>query len=581
MDWERVADRRVSRRGLFGATGALASVAGLAAIGCGGGKKAPATAGPGSTATARPGGSPAATSSRAVLSERHGETLRYTGYLANSPSFDPHKTQAEFYGQQSLVYSRLLSYVSQVDGTIVPDLATAHPERPDGQTLIFTLNPAARWHHRDPVNGRPVVAEDVKYSIERQITGDSSFVSHNRWAIVDTIEAPSTTQLKVRLKIPFANAEGLFADVNSFVVPHELASASAFSATNQLGSGPFRWVEWNQGTFASVARNEDWFGGDKRPYLDGIELRQPKNDDEIEAGLRTKALDAVFVRRELADRLRQNIPSLVETQAGQSLYFGTRFFITQAPFDDGRFRAALSYAINRRAMVDAFFGGSGDINPWVSWPIKRWTLPQSELTNFPGYRPGTGGRQVDIADAKAMLAAYAAEKTVPTELTLSVEAVAEQTLGLGRMMAAQIGEALGITVHVNAMNIDDLVRAMIQQQAPWVAGPDTGRLDLDDWVYPYYHSAGTNNSFPVRDAELDGLIERQRVELQEDARRDLGYEIQRRILNLHAGENFVSERVIALAWPYVRGFPLDTQDGYQSRFADTWIDRSDASFRGR
>jgi len=53
------------------------------------------------------------------------------------------------------------------------------------------------------------------------------------------------------------------------------------------------------------------------------------------------------------------------------------------------------------------------------------------------------------------------------------------------------------------------------------------------------------------------------------------------LLALNAGVNLFSERVVALSWPYVKGFPLDTADGYQHRFADTWIDTSDATFRGR
>jgi hypothetical protein len=53
------------------------------------------------------------------------------------------------------------------------------------------------------------------------------------------------------------------------------------------------------------------------------------------------------------------------------------------------------------------------------------------------------------------------------------------------------------------------------------------------------------------------------------------------LLNLNVGVNFVSERVVALAHPYVRNFPLDVSDGYQHRFADCWIDQNDPSFRGR
>ncbi|MGH2609928.1 MAG: hypothetical protein ACRDHF_12685, partial [Tepidiformaceae bacterium] len=109
----------------------------------------------------------------------------------------------------------------------------------------------------------------------------------------------------------------------------------------------------------------------------------------------------------------------------------------------------------------------------------------------------------------------------------------------------------------------------------------TGWIDLDDWVYPYFHSQGTKNTFPLRDTDMDALIDAQRMELEGEARRELGFQIQRRLLELNVGVNFVSERVIALTRSYVRNFPLDISDGYQHQFADCWLDPSDEDFRGR
>ena len=85
----------------------------------------------------------------------------------------------------------------------------------------------------------------------------------------------------------------------------------------------------------------------------------------------------------------------------------------------------------------------------------------------------------------------------------------------------------------------------------------------------------------MRDADLDALIESQRTELDETKRQAIGYEVQRKLLTINAAANFVSERLVALSWPYVKGFPLDASDGYQHRFADAWIDRTEPSFHGR
>jgi peptide/nickel transport system substrate-binding protein len=511
---------------------------------------------------------------------RHGESLRITGYITHDV-FDPHKTlDGAFYGHQSLIFSRLLAYESHADNSMFADLARAMPEQPDPQTLVFRLEPNARWHEVAPLGGRAVTAEDVRVSIERQREGDPSFVRKARWQLVDRIETPEPGTITFHLAEPHANALGLFADVNAFIVPVELAGAH-WDRNTQLGSGPFRWVEWNEGAYASVSRNSHWHGGGDRPYLDGLTVVQPKDTAEVEAGLRTKKLDAVFVGRPQAARLKRAVPALQESTIGHSRFYGMRFFEPQFPYNDVRFRTAVSIALDRREMVERFFEGSGAPNPWVSWPMTRWTLPRTELVQLPGYRAGSGGREADIAEAKALLAAFASNQTVPADLALFVPDDAEAFLGIGRLMREQLARTLGLNVSIYPMAIGDLAPRMLTGEAPWGAAPDDGWVDLDDWLYPYFHSAGTKNSFGLRNAELDALILAQRHELDETRRREIGYEVQRRLLQINVGVNFVSEEVVSLRWPYVRNFPLDTSDGYQHRFADAWIDRSDPSFRGR
>ncbi|HEY5476413.1 MAG TPA: ABC transporter substrate-binding protein, partial [Tepidiformaceae bacterium] len=433
-----------------------------------------------------------------------------------------------------------------------------------------------------PLNGRPITADDVKYSIERQTAGDASFVRKASLVNIDKVESRDASTIVITMKAQQAAMVDLFADVNSFIVPPEATTEGRqFSIDSQPGSGPFRWVEWVEGQLGSVARNAAWFGGSNRPYLDGVAAIQPTDARDVEAGLRTKALDVAFVGRATADRLKQVLPSLQESTVGQLQFFGMRFFIPQVPYNDLRFRSAISIAIDRRDMVHRFFGGSGDINPWISWPLSRWTLPQSELSTIPGYRPGSGGRDQDITDAKALLAAFAASNKIPDELPLFVVADAETNLQMGSVIRDQLKQNLGLNVTVYPVATGELIRRLFAQDAPWAAGPDSSQIDLDDCVYPYFHSAGTQNTFPLRDSDMDALINAQRAELDEAKRREIGFDIQRKLLTLNVGVNLVSERVVALAWPYVRNFPLDSTDGYQNRFADCWIDKTDPTYRGR
>lgn len=587
MTWEPSGERRVTRRWVLKASGLAAGAAGLAAMGCGGGSKAPANSpiapSPGTTPSAQPtraGGSP----TPARPSARHGETLRYTGYVERDVFADPHRTQAgPFYGQQALVFSRLLSYADQAQGTIVADLAEKLPEMPDGQTLVFRIKQGARWQDLPPLNGRAVTAEDVKHSIERQLTGDTTFARAPQWAAIDSITVSDERTIQFKLKTPLSTMQHRFADVNAFVVAPELSDdKGAIGLDRQVGSGPFQWVEWRDERFASARRNPGWSGGEQRPYLDGLSLIQPSTTAEVEVGLRTRDIDVAFVSQSLAARMKRSLPDLVEQSVGHSLFFGVRYSMVNAPYDDVRIRTALTIALDRRGMIDRFFGGAGGVNPWVSWPVSRWTLPESELTSLAGYRPGAGGRAEDLREARALLDAYLSEKKLPEDgLPLLVLDTAETATGMGSVISEQLATGLGLKVTVYPVDLATLSGMLLSAKAPFAAGPDTGWIDLDDWVYPYFHSAGTKNSFPLVDQELDGLIDRQRQEFDAKQRQQIGYEIQRKLLRINAGVNLVSERVVTLSWPYVKGFPLDTTDGYQNRFADCWIDRSDPTYRER
>jgi peptide/nickel transport system substrate-binding protein len=573
-----------TRRWFLGAALGGASAGGLALLGCNSGSpgRPPASLPPGATATA-PGKQPTPTRPAGV---QRGQTLRYTGFVIADDStegrYDPQRSQSSpFYGHQSMIFSRLLAYDSQAQGQLAPDLARALPEQPDAQTYVFRLRGDARWQDDPPLNGRPLTAEDVRYTFQRQLDGDPTFVSKASWVNIDKMEVSGPDTITLTLEAPLAPMAARFAGSNAFIVAPETVAAG-FSLRNQVGSGPFRWVEWNEGQLASVSRSANWYGGDGRPYLSGVTTLQPRDSDEVEAWLRTRQVDVAFVGRPQADRLRAIIPALQEYTVGQSRFFGMRFFVPMFPYNDARFRTAVSIALDRRAMLERFFAGSGEVNPWVSWPVEQWSLPQAELTTLPGYRPGAEGRAQDIAEAKAMLAAMASERALPADsLGLIVLEEVEKNLGMGAHMRDQLQQHLGLNIQVYTTTPGDLGKRLLTNNAPWAAGPDDGWVDLDDWVYPYFHSAGPRNSFALRDGDLDALIAAQRAEMDRENRRSIGFDIQRRLLGLNAGVNFVSERVVALAWPYVRSFPLDAGDGYQHRFAGAWLDQADPTFLGR
>ncbi len=572
--------RRYSRRWFLGALGASAGAAGLAALGCGD-EEAPAPPAeqmtPEATAPAayptHPS-TPAPLPTREGQATRHGGTLRYAAALTSDREFDPHKTTSgALLGEQALIYSRLLTYESQVEGRLVPDLATGMPEQPDELTYIFRINPEARWHDIAPLNGRAVTAQDVVASVERQ---RADFPRRDRWDPVASMEAEGEDTVIVRTETPFAGMLARFASPEGFIVP--LEAADDLSATVQVGSGPFRWVEWSEGSHASVARNDAWHGPDDGPFLDGLATIPPRSVDELEADFRTREVDAADTGFLQARELKERLPDLREARSAQARFYGMRFLSVVPPFDDPRVRRALTIAINRRELLERFFHGRGTLNPWISAAVQRWSLPQEEMQRQAGYLPGSGGRELDIRDAQTSLAAYREEHELTEPLELLVTANLEETLGMGGVIARQIGAALQLDVQVTAVGINELARRLREGEAPWALGVDRGWIELDDWLYPYFHSGGGGNTFVLRDEEMDAQIEEQRAEMATERRQELAYQLQRRLLQLNVAANFVSQDSLTLFMPYVQLFPVDAGEAHQDRFANTWIDRTHPTY---
>jgi len=573
--------RRRSRRWFLGALGASAGAAGLTAIGaCGdsasGGPPA-ALSSPTPTVAPTQPGEPEPTPTRPPPSGRHGGTLRYTALVSSDGRFDPHLTRSTtVLSQQALIYSRLIAYESQVEGRLEPDLALGLPEQPDELTYTFHLNPEARWHEQAPLFNRVVTANDVALSIERQRQGDTSFPRKARWSQIESVEALDERTLTVRTAVPFAGTLDRFASPEGFVVPPELEGG--FGSNRQIGSGPFRWLEWSEGAFASTVRNPAWHGPEGGPFLDGVSAVQPRTADEVEADFRAKKLDAAVVGFGPARELKSRLPELREARSALAQFYGMRFLSALPPYDDERLRNAITTALDRRAMLDRFFDGAGTINPWVSAAMTRWSLPQAELQQRPGYRPGSGGREADVAEARLALESYLESKELPDPLELLVEDDVEESLGMGSLIRDQLEATLGLNVTITPVPIQALGQRLSEGQAPWAVGSDDGWIELDDWLFPHFHSEGTRNSFALRDDDLDALIADQRAEMSPDRRQAIGYDVQRRLLDLNVGANFVSEDVVTLFWPYVQAFPVDAGDAYQDRFARTWIDRAHPSY---
>ncbi|HSY49427.1 MAG TPA: ABC transporter substrate-binding protein [Thermoanaerobaculia bacterium] len=147
-----------------------------------------------------------------------------------------------------LVYSGLIKVTPNFD--YAPDLATSW-ETPDDKTIVFHLNPNAKFQ-----NGQPVKASDVKWTYESLM--NPTFVTSKRsgYTSVDHIEAPD--ERTVIFKLKEANA-GIFDNLTVGILPTG-ADTNVYK-NRPIGCGPYRLVEYRPDDRLEFEAFEQWHGG--------------------------------------------------------------------------------------------------------------------------------------------------------------------------------------------------------------------------------------------------------------------------------------------------------------------------------
>jgi peptide/nickel transport system substrate-binding protein len=465
-------------------------------------------------------------------------------------TLDPFQTQyGPIYSAHSSVFSKVLRYESIEDRVIVPDLATAMPETPDQLTYIVHLRPGVRFQQpskvlggspsaeEQAIGGRELTAEDVKYSFERQVNENSPrralFQRAAQFQTIESIRVVDPLTLEIRTKRPTAPFIHFLANTNSFIVPREVVDDTdqMNRPAAMIGTGPFIWKEQIALQVMRMVRNPDWFGWDEpgldRPYVDGYESLFIYDDASIEAAFRTKKLDSAFQvnNAQWVKDLRQQEPGLISTDTGFSAWVKAAFIVDQPPYSDLKLRKAIHLATDRRQIVDALWQGYGRPQGPVSWVLKQWALPEEELLTLPGYRVGTQERQEDEQEARRLY-----EAAGSPELFITFGDQPGYVPAFAPQYKRKLEEVLGAKVDYQVRAYAIMNEANVRGEMPFTWRYDNGWIDLDDWVYPYFHSGSSANVSRVSDAQLDSLLDAQREAFDFEERQQIGYQIQRYLL---------------------------------------------------
>jgi peptide/nickel transport system substrate-binding protein len=505
---------------------------------------------------------------------KRGGILRVRGF--DPPSFDHHLTTAGFtQSTLSFVYSKLVRHQVGADvppGTFIiePDLAERWEEL-DDTTYVFHLRRGVKWHNKPPLNGRELVAEDVKFTYERFLTERGNT---NRYLLdsVDRIEVVDRYTVKFILKEPYVWFISVLAyPTSTWIIAPEVVEkySDLKKVETAIGTGPFILERYEPNVKTVFKRNPDYYR-EGQPYVDGVEWLVIPDESTGLAMYRTGQLDCGpginwAVRQQDLEALKKSHPHLKYQDFLSQSAGAITMRTDMPPFSDVRVRRAISHAIDRRALVEAV-GGRGEPTPSVSRGLVEWSLPIDQLGEGAQYY------RYDPQEAKRLLAEAGYPKGFKTQLTV--------TNGLGRDLVddAQVVQRylkdVGIDAELKIQEYGAYVATTVQgKYEGLVRGPIGVAWEPDARLYRAYASDSSRNIGHVNDATLTAMLKEQRRTNDLAARKQLIYDIQRYVA---AQQYYVylNSGTITTSWqPYVKNFSPNHSFDYGNRAAALWLDR--------
>lgn len=465
-------------------------------------------------------------------------------------TMDPHISTAAVDRQvYQLIYDKLVDIDEGLN--IIPELAESWEISDDGMEYTFVLVAGVTFHDGDPFN-----AEAAKANFDRMLDDATASPRKSEIAQVTEVVATDETTLTLTLSQPFSPLLATLSDrAGMMISPKAIVELGADLARQPVGTGAFTFVEWVKDDHLTVQKTENWWKPDL-PYLDEVTYK-PIVDASVR--LTTLQTNDVQMMDQISAKDVETVSqddSLVYGEVGALGFTYIAFNTLEAPFDTMALRQACAWCIDRDAINETLFFGTGS-------PIQTPIPPSSWA-----YDESVQVYTQDYAQAQAMLD----EGGMPDgfEFTMLVTN-SPDAIQLAEAYKAQLSEA-NITCEIELLEFGTLLDRTNNGDFQAVSLGWSGRPDPDGNIYNYFHSEGGNNRGGYANPDVDALLEQTRSEADQAARKALYTEVTTLIAE-EAPMIFVRVPAESKVWqPSIKGF-VHIPDGMM-RMDSVWLDQS-------
>ena len=272
------------------------------------------------------------------------------GMVLEPPGLDP--TSGNAAATDEVTYANIFEGLTRIDetGAVQPDLAQSWDISDDGLTYTFHLHDGVKFH-----DGTPLTADVVKFSLDRTTAEGSTNGQKQLFAAIDAVDALDPLTVKVTLKHPQGNFLYNLAWGDAEIVA---PASAADNATHPIGTGPFKFVDWVKGDHVDLAKNPDYWGTPAK--LDKATFKFISDPTAAFAAMMAGDVDAFpnFPAPETLAQFKSDsrFSVVIGTTEGETILAMNN---GKKPFNDLKVRQAMSYAIDRKAIIDGAMFGYG------------------------------------------------------------------------------------------------------------------------------------------------------------------------------------------------------------------------------
>ena len=348
------------------------------------------------------------------------------GQALEPPHLDP--TAGAAAAIDEIVYANVFEGLTRIDrtGAVQPALAKDWTVSDDGTVYTFDLRQDVTFH-----DGTSFEASDVVFSLDRARAEDSVNAQKQLFEPIESVTAVDPHTVRITLTHPESRFLFNLGWGDAVIVAPESADTNK---SEPVGTGPFTFERWVKGDRVELARYDGYWG--EAPALAAATFKFIPDPSAAMSALMAGDVDAFanFPSPESLQRFQSDprFDAVVGTTEGETILAMNN---AREPFDQLKVRRAISYAVDRTALIDGAQFGYGT-------PIGSHFAP-----HHPAYVDLTDRYPHDPEKAKTLLAEAGYPDGFDATIKLPPPTYARRG---GEIVAAQLAE-VGIELEIVPM----------------------------------------------------------------------------------------------------------------------------------